>query len=183
MVERGPREKGQRETGQSETGRAERGQVMVEFVLVAPLLFLVVGGIIQFALALNYWLDMQRIANQGARWAVVAQYPLADGTMCRASNPCASTPAEDDSLQSVLRGQAQSDGLDPSVSICFPGAEGSAGGVGNPVRVRLESSYTFVPILGIGTVLLGADAEMRIEQQPDPRVYQPDEECQPPVGS
>ncbi len=66
----------------------ERGQAMVELVLISPVIFLLVGGIIQMALALNYWLDMQRIANQGARWAVVAQYPLADGSMCIAGGPC-----------------------------------------------------------------------------------------------
>jgi hypothetical protein len=140
---------------------------MVEFVLIAPLLFLVVGGIVQVALALNYWLDMQRIANQGARWAVVARYPLPDGTMCRVDYVCASDPADADSLQSVLSHQAQSDGLQPSVCISFPHPpDAVAGGnVGEPVRVRLESDFTFVPILGIGTLTLGADAEMRIEQQ------------------
>jgi hypothetical protein len=138
---------------------------MVEFVLVAPLLFLLVGGIIQFALALNYWLDMQRLANQGARWAVVSRYPLPDGSMCSGSSPCAPT------LQTTLSEQAQSDGLHPAVSVCFP----SGASVGNPVRVRLESDFTFVPVLGIGTVTLGADAEMRIEQPP--AVYTADEEC------
>jgi hypothetical protein len=153
---------------------------MVEFVLVAPLLFLIVGGIIQFALALNYWLDMQRIANQGARWAVVSQYPLRNGTMCTASNPCASTPDEDDSLQSVLRDQALSDGLDPSVSICFPAGTGV---VGNPVRVRLASEFALIPIVRIAPLQLGADAEMRIEQPP--AVYAADEECDEtePVGT
>jgi hypothetical protein len=140
---------------------------MVEFVLIAPLLFLLVGGIVQMALALNFWLDMQRIANQGARWAVVARYPLPDGTMCRPDNVCASSPEDENSLQSVLSGEAQSDGLRPDVCISFPHPDGvpSGGNVGEPVRVRLESDFTFVPILGIGTVTLGADAEMRIEQQ------------------
>ena len=32
---------------------------------------MIVVGVIQFGVALNFWLDMQRIANQGARWAVV----------------------------------------------------------------------------------------------------------------
>lgn len=143
---------------------------MVEFVLIAPLLFLLVGGIVQVALALNYWLDMQRIANQGARWAVVAQYPLEDGTMCTAASPC--TDAEDQ-LPLVLRDQAQSEGLKPTVSICFPSVSSN---VGDPVRLGLETDFTFVPILGIGTVTLGADAEMRIEQQRG-NVYQPTGEC------
>lgn len=144
----------------------ERGQAMVEFVLIAPLLFLVVGGIVQVALALNYWLDMQRIANQGARWAVVARYPLPDGSMC-ATGPCSPD------LPASLRMQAQSDGLDPAVFICFPS---DTNNVGDPVRVRLETDFTFVPILGIGTVKLGADAEMRIEQHPG-TVYDKTGEC------
>jgi len=136
----------------------ERGQAMVEFVLVAPLLFLLVGGIVQVALALNYWLDMQRLANQGARWAVVARYPLPNGSMCTTSTtPC------DPSLPTTLQGEAQSDGLQPNVCITFPA--GGASSVGDPVRIRLQSDFTFVPILGIGTLTLGADAEMRIEQQ------------------
>ena len=48
---------------------------MVEFALILfPLLILVVG-IIQFGIALNYWLDMNRLANQGARWAAVNGWP------------------------------------------------------------------------------------------------------------
>jgi hypothetical protein len=144
----------------------QRGQAMVEFVLIAPLLFLVVGGILQIALALNYWLDMQRIANQGARWAVVARYPLPDGSMCT-TGPCAPD------LPDSLRLQAQSDGLDPAVSICFPS---DTKNVGDPVRVRLQTDFTLVPILGIGTVTLGADAEMRIEQHPG-TVYEETGEC------
>jgi TadE-like protein len=155
--------------GRRPSSARERGQVMIEFVLVAPLLFLLVGGIIQFALALNYRLDLQRIANQGARWAVVAQYPLPDGTMC-------TTAGCDPRLEQVLRDQAQSDGLDPAVSICFRSPDGS---VGEPVRVRLETDFEFIPILGIGTIMLGADAEMRIEQPPS-NVYD-DSSCdQPP---
>ena len=129
---------------------------MVEFVLISPLLFLLIGGVIQLALALNYWLDMQRIANQGARWAVVARYPLPDGSMC-VSPGC--TPP----LHEALTQQAQSDGLNPTVSICFP--TGGAN-VGDPVRVRLETDFSLIPLLGIGSLALGADAEMRIEQHP-----------------
>ena len=131
---------------------------MVELVLISPLLFLLVGGIIQLALALNYWMDMQRIANQGARWAVVARYPLPDGGSCTASNASC-----DPSLQDSLAAQAESESLNPRVSICFPDGSNSPG---DPVKVRLETGFSFVPILGIGTVTLGADAEMRIEQPP-----------------
>jgi hypothetical protein len=35
--------------------------------------------------------------------------------------------------------------------------------VGSPVRVRLETDFEFLPILGIGTITLRGDATMRIE--------------------
>ena len=126
---------------------------MVELVLISPLLLLLVGGIIHTALALNFWLDMQRIANQGARWAVVDRYPLPDGAPCAGSSPCVP------SLQETLELQAQSEGIDPQVSICFPAGETP----GDPVRVRVDADFT---IFGVGSVHLGADAQMRIEQPP-----------------
>ena len=69
--------------------RAEResGQALVEFALILPLFLLIVVGIIQFGVALNFWLDMQRIANQGARWAVVDRYPLPNGSYCTEHSP------------------------------------------------------------------------------------------------
>ena len=51
---------------------------MVEFALILFPLLLIVAGIIQFGIALNYWLDMQRIANQGARWAAVELHAVCD---------------------------------------------------------------------------------------------------------
>ena len=56
-------------------GKREDGQAMVEFALILFPLLLLVAGIIQFGIGLNYWLDMQRIANQGARWAAVNNWP------------------------------------------------------------------------------------------------------------
>ena len=53
----------------------ESGQAMVEFALILFPLLIVVTGIIQFGIGLNYWLDMNRVANQGARWATVNNWP------------------------------------------------------------------------------------------------------------
>ena len=55
--------------------RGERGQAMVEFAILAPVFVVLVAGIIQFGVAINYWLDLNRLANQGARWAAVNAYP------------------------------------------------------------------------------------------------------------
>ena len=99
---------------------------MVEFALILiPLLILVVG-IIQFGIGLNYWLDMQRIANQGARWAAVNNWPP---DCPRGSTTCASP----NTLQETLHRQILTKGLSSSttIQICFP--DGSKG-VGHPVR-------------------------------------------------
>ena len=51
--------------------RSESGQASVEFGLVVVLVCLLVWVVVQFGLALNYWLDMTQLANQGARLAAV----------------------------------------------------------------------------------------------------------------
>ena len=53
----------------------ESGQATTEFALILIPLLIVVAGIIYFGIGLNYWLDMNRVANQGARWAAVDNWP------------------------------------------------------------------------------------------------------------
>lgn len=146
----------------------ERGQAMVEFALILFPLLILVAGIIQFGIGLNYWLDMQRIANQGARWAAVNNWPPdcpRGSASCTNNLPANCQVASQPSrarLQEVLRCAALTRGLRQSVTVrvCYP-----AGVVktGDPVRVELRSPFTFVPILNIGTVGLAAKATMRQE--------------------
>jgi hypothetical protein len=133
----------------------ERGQALVEFALIAPLFLIIVVGIIQFGIGLNYWLDLNRIANQGARWAAVDKYPNCNGVP---SSPGCVTPT----LVSYLESEPVSGGLQPTAAICFE----STGTVGQPVTVRVETPFTFLPILDLGTVTLRGKATMRIEQVP-----------------
>ena len=51
--------------------RSERGQAAVEFALVVPVFCLLVMALIDFAKALNYWLDANHLANEGVRQAAV----------------------------------------------------------------------------------------------------------------
>ena len=133
--------------------RGERGQATTEFALILiPLLILVVG-IIQFGIGLNYWLDMNRLSNQGARWAVVNAYPGCNDT----DTTCAVT------LQRYIACQRLPGALKPTVTISFPGLSNA---VGNPVRVKVESPYTFRAIMKLGTIQLAARTEMRIERAP-----------------
>jgi len=140
----------------------ESGQAMVEFGLILFPLLLLVAGIIQFGIALNYWLDMQRIANQGARWAAVNNWPP---DCPRGSTSCASP----NTLQEALRKQMLTAGLatnpSTSVQVCYPSGTKLTG---DPVRVSISSKFNVLPILGVGSLGLRAKATMRLEHTQDP---------------
>ena len=137
---------------------------MVEFALILFPLLILVAGIIQFGIALNYWLDMQRAANQGARFAAVNNWPpnCPRGSAFGTCGSWPGTPAK--TLQQYIIDTAIADGLKDAVSveICYPNADSQK--IGDPVKVHLEAPFTFVPIVGIGTITLNADATMRLEQ-------------------
>lgn len=50
--------------------KAERSQSMVEFALIAPILFVIIFGIIDFGRGLYYYIAIQNAANEGGRVAV-----------------------------------------------------------------------------------------------------------------
>jgi hypothetical protein len=137
----------------------ESGQATTEFALILLPLMLIVAGIIQFGIALNYWLDMQRIANQGARWAAVNNWP----PDCPKGSPPTSCLSPN-TLQETLRRQMLSAGLknnpDTSVQVCYPDG---ASDLGDPVRVQIDSTFKLLPILGAGKLNLSAKATMRLE--------------------
>jgi hypothetical protein len=143
---------------------------MVEFALILiPLLILVVG-IIQFGIGLNFWLDEQRISNQGARWAVVNSWPGCLRT--QGPNTCTATPAcapsmPNTTLANYLKCQTLAQGLrnNVTVAICYPndGDATNDGLIGSPVRVQLDSPFRFQAIMNLGTINLRARTEMRLE--------------------
>ena len=137
----------------------EDGQVLVEFALISPLFLLIVAGIIQFGVGLNYWMDMQRIANQGARWAAVNAYPGCPNT--GPETPC------DPTLEAYLESEP-SGGLQTDAELCFEEMSGPSGAVaiGDAVTVRLTSEFAFVPIVGLGSINLRGVATMRVEEPP-----------------
>ena len=144
----------------------ESGKAVVEFALILIPLMILVVGIIQFGIGLNYWLDMNRLANQGARWAVVNGWPNCPRT--QASACTAGTVGPSNSLPAYLKSQAASQGLQSSVAftVCYPAAgsgDPPAGTVGSPVTVKVDSPYRFRFIMKLPTINLHAQATMRIE--------------------
>ena len=78
-------------------GRDESGQSLVEFALVAPILFLLVLGIFKFGLVLNNWLVMTDATRSAARGLAVSRGianicpPAGTGTCTSTTDPCAQT--------------------------------------------------------------------------------------------
>ena len=145
--------------------RGERGQALVEFALIAPLFLMLVIGIVQFAVALNFWFDLNRLANQGARSAAVnCGEPV--GT------PQCGTSLANQLGQHVNQGgEIISSGNNPTVEICYIVPSGSdpnsytAQG-GDSVRVTLRDRYPLQLIVNLAKVDLTARATMRLERTP-----------------
>lgn len=134
----------------------ERGQATVEFALILFPMLILVAGIIYFGIGLNYWLDMQRIANQGARWAAVNNWPP---DCPRGAASCGSP----NTLQESLTRQAIAGGLQSSVCVDVSFPTGSREG-GEPVQVTLKAPFEFFWVTDVVPITLRADATMRLEQ-------------------
>jgi Flp pilus assembly protein TadG len=139
----------------------ERGQALVEFALIVPLFLFIVVGIIQFGIALNYWLDLQRLANQGARYAVVdhgwENCDKAKQGMATCDDPPGPT------LQDYLKKVRTSGGNTVQAKVTF---ETATPAVGQSVTVKVASCYRLLAILDMAAITLRGTATMRIEQPP-----------------
>jgi Flp pilus assembly protein TadG len=134
--------------------RGESGQGVVEFAMVVPLLCVLVLVFVDFAKGMNYWLDLNHAAMEGARKAAVNQYPTAGEYQ---------TYVRDRLETSELRsGGTDSVPTAADVAICLP--EGSD--VGDAVTVQVKVGYDWIPFIG-GTFDIKGTASMRLEQKAD----------------
>jgi hypothetical protein len=148
----------------------EEGQSLVEFALIVPLFMTIVIGILSFGIGLNYWLDMNRAANKGARQAIVNHWPPqcrrgeVSCTNSSSATPCSAVLATNSRarLQDVLRCRVRND---PAVTVCYPGKAPANATIGDPVRVKLTAPYTFFFMRRLG-ITLTATATTRLEQVP-----------------
>lgn len=115
---------------------SERGTAVVEFALVAPLLFLLVLGVLDFARLLAYYNTMTQIASQGARAAAVDRNP--DGT--------AITSPESIQQQLVTKYTGAPEVKDSSTyHVCITHLPAS---VGDYVTVQAKFDFDFIPFIG-----------------------------------
>jgi Flp pilus assembly protein TadG len=125
----------------------------VEFGLVVPLLCALVLVLVDFGKFMNYWLDLNHIANYGARLAAV------DTDLSKPPYSSSLT------LDQFIQRQAETEELrGATVSICFP--EGGDMSPGSPVKVKVAYDYDFVPFIG-KTITVRGSATMRLEHLPE----------------
>ena len=109
--------------------RSERGQGVVEFAMVLPVLGALILIFIQFGKAINYWIDLTHVANEGARFATVG----APGTANFKGHVCSVLETGE-----LRNGTGEIDAA--KVTVTFPSA--GARDVGDPVNVKVAAHIT-----------------------------------------
>jgi Flp pilus assembly protein TadG len=141
--------------------RAENGQAIVELAFVLPIVLLLLFGIIDFGLALNNQNQDTNIANIAVREAAVV------GTTTYAM--CGTTTEK--SLYAWASCEATTMGAPPITNFCVYDTASTATGTtyttGDPVEVKVQSSFSWLKIIS-GNVqnlssTIGASATMREE--------------------
>ena len=135
--------------------RNESGQAAVEFGLVIPFILLLVLALIDFGKVVNYWLDANHLANEGARVAaVLGNQPEPGGDLKQWIQQQAET--------GELRNGTGSVTSPAQVCISFPdGRE-----IGKPVTVTVSAQYQWIPFIGAADANITGSSTMRLEQLP-----------------
>jgi Flp pilus assembly protein TadG len=135
--------------------RRESGQAAVEFALVVPFICLLVLALVDFGKGVNYWLDANHLASEGARLAaVLGDQPEPGGDLKQWIQQQAETNELRDGTGSVTS-PAQ-------VCISFPNGRE----IGKPVTVTVTAAYQWIPFIGGGTLDISGSSTMRLEQLP-----------------
>jgi Flp pilus assembly protein TadG len=143
----------------------ESGVALVEFALIAPVLFLVLFAILDFGRALNYWQDATHLTAEGARYAAVDNNPGSGSGQ---------------TLQQYLLAQADSAELKNGsgsvttplrLRVTFP--NGGTPAAGDPVKVSACFKFKWLPILNLLGSTIRSDSTMRLEKAPTLSNYTP----------
>jgi hypothetical protein len=131
--------------------RSELGQSLAEFALAAPMLFILIFGLIDTARLYNSWVTAQHAAREGARYGVTGR------TDCNIASPDRLS-----CIEHMTRVQTQgltNSSSDVSVAVrswdypayADPPTDGSAGEQCDALEVRVEYDFT-TSIPGIAAI-------------------------------
>ena len=141
---------------------AQSGQAAVEFALVVPLLCLIILALVDFGKGVNYWLDANHLAQEGARRAaVLGSSPEPGGNLAQWIQQHAETSELRDGTGSVTS----------PATVCIsiePGPDNTSGDieVGDPVTVTVTADYKWIPFAGGSTFAITGSSTMRLERVP-----------------
>jgi Flp pilus assembly protein TadG len=136
----------------------EDGQALVEFAMIAPLLLVILFGVISFGKAFNYWNDTTHLSAEGARYAAVNRKPnVSDPATLQRQIQLQSDTAE-------LRGGGTAE-VPTATQVCIDFPSGTSA-PGDPVRVTTTFTFNWVPLLDLGAHTITSTAVMRLEASP-----------------
>jgi Flp pilus assembly protein TadG len=130
--------------------RDDRAQGVVEFAMVLPILAALILIFLQFGKAINYWIDLTHVANEGARLATVG----APGVANFKSAVCSDLETNE-----LRNGSNEVDAS--QVTVSYPGPSRD---VGQPVKVNVTSTYHWLPFWNAGSWTIQGSATMRLER-------------------
>lgn len=147
--------------------RGQKGAVLVEFGIVAPLLFLVLFAIIDFGWVFSQHLDVRHGAREGARLVSVNASPLdttgSSQTLALAAATCARMdPAGSTTVEFSLQSSGAGDVGDIAIVEVVSAADQLTGFLDfvlsdlelrSTVEIRLEQEATWSPSVGPVTCL------------------------------
>ena len=146
------RSSGTRSARRSRPG-SESGQAVVEFAMVVPILCVLVLVLVDFGKGMNYWLDLNHVASDGARKAAVNTFATAGEYQAYMIDRLETSELKTGGSDSVPAGA--------TIAICLP----EGGDVGDPVTVQISVGYHWVPFINHADWQIRGTATMRLEQK------------------
>lgn len=149
--------------------RSERGAALVEFAIVANLLFLIIFGMLEFGLAYNEYISVRQGTREAARLGVVNDLDAApkctiNGTVVTPPADPATVEDATDALVCKAKDRIGLDDLNTKIRIEITG-EAIGENLKICARFPLEAITGFTaPFIGGKT--LTSDVTMRLEQVP-----------------
>jgi Flp pilus assembly protein TadG len=118
--------------------------------MVLPVLAALVLVFIQFGKAINYWIDLTHVANEGARLATVG----APGVTNFKSAVCSDLETGE-----LRNGTGEVDAA--KVTVTYPTGKTD---IGDPINVKVAATYHWLPFWNAGTWTIEGSATMRLER-------------------